>query len=292
MRKVDLKQLKAPEVILDQVLVDLIRKYSKRVRKQQIEQEKELREKLKPTASLTYIVRDQDKPDEQPIEDMLKLGTQKPRIIILKNDIIYTQDVMHFIPNYRKYFMSFLSALGDMVDITKDYESGLNILLEFRKKFGHILNDYIGKSTIAGFMANTVNQIQDNIFGGQDCEVIIVRNSTSEDLIKSVELGGNKSAVVVSGHGSISSVVMSDKVVSNDTLPTPKEPLKAFIQHTCGGKGHGVEMMGERIAEEVYGINYIATDSEHIRKPLNKRDLTKYKYTKGPSGKIYIEAEK
>ena len=301
MRTINIKQLAEsyppymiPDAILDQVIVDLIRKYAKGIRKQQIAQEKEFRDKLKPNTSLTYIVRDQDKPDEQPLENILRQKTEKPRIIILKNDIIHMQDVVHFSPNFRKYAVSLFATLEEAGKFIEESESELDGMLAFRKKIAHVMNDYIGKSTIAGFMANTANKIQDEIFNGQDCDVIIVRNSISEDLIKSVEMGGGKTVVVVSGHGSISSVSMNDKVVSNDTLPTPKEPLRAFVQHTCAGKGTGTEIMGERIAEEVYGSDINTTDAEFVRNPLTKRDMTKYKFTKSklPFGKIYLETEK
>jgi len=228
------------------------------LKKHQEEQAREVDNNFRdnPSISLTHIIREPDASGERPLKEVLGQESEKPRIIILANGIVNPQDIVQISPRLTKFGMA-----------------GLKLLSHLRGRYSATLNDIIGEESISGYMTNTIERIQEELFNKKDCEVIIVRNASREDLISSVELGGSNTAVVVGGHGTISSVSMTDGIVSNDELETPEEPLKAFIQHTCAGKDDGPEVMGDRIAEKVYGWDREANPVDFIKDPLHERSM-------------------
>lgn len=207
-----------------------------------------------PSIDLHSIIRNPDGSGGESLHILLdKEGGN--RIILLLNGIVNPQDIVQVSP--------VLTRLG---------MAGYKLMAHFRGRYGTTLNDLINGESIPKYISNTIRKIQEELFDGKDCEVIVVRNASKEDLHASVTLGGENAAVVVGGHGTINSVSMTDGEVRNEEINTPDKPLKAFIQHACAGESDKTgEEMGDRIANSVYGWRRGTNPVDFIKDPLHKR---------------------
>ncbi len=234
-----------------------IARFSRRnLKKHQQKQQSEIEEKLEgdDSVEINSVIREPNGTGGENLARLLDVELGMPRIVLLANGIVNPQDIIQVSPFLEKYGMRVFRL------VTKTRSSIIDTF-----------NGVINSDTATGYTINTVKVIQMQLFWGRKCKFIMVRNASAQDLQEAVQYGGNNTAVIVIGHGSLGSVSMTDGKVENTDIRTPQEPLKAFIQHTCASDKGEREMMGERLAEKVYGWKRDTNPTDFIDDPLHLR---------------------
>jgi len=211
-----------------------------------------------PKIKILSIIREPDGAGGADLKEYFSRGAEKSRIILLLNGIVMPQDISIASPFLEKWGMI-----------------GLRLAHRTHGRVIELLNETIREDTISGYIINTVRQIQTEIFEEKPCEVDIVFNASKEDLLCTVEMGGENTVLVVGGHGKLGSVSMTNGAVINKDIPTPKEPLMAFVQHTCAAPGKSKEEMGERWSQQTYGWKRGTDPTDFVDNPLVPRNPKK-----------------
>jgi hypothetical protein len=188
------------------------------------------------------------------ISQLLEDTSEKPRIILLMNGLVNPQDIVQVSPTLEKLGMAALRVLNGT-----------------RNQIANEIGDGLKGDTVSAYLANTIKHVQKDLFDGEGCEVILVFNSSTEDLQSVARLGGENTVLVVGGHGSLGSLSMTNGSVRNDEIPDPEAPLKAFVQHTCAGPSDCPEEMGTRWANQTYGWRRSTSPIDFVDNPLQER---------------------
>lgn len=193
-------------------------------------------------------------------DELLIDQKESPRIVLLMNGLVNPQDIVQVSPFLEKWGMA-----------------GLRLASKTRGRVIEVVDDTVRGDSISGYLINTVRNIKNDLFNGEPCDVIIVFNASKHDLNEVIKNGGENTALVVGGHGTLGSLSMTDGKVMNTDVETPKIPLKAFIQHTCAAPDDSTEEMGDRWAQQSYGWRRGTSPTDFIDYPLEPRKLTSKK---------------
>ena len=228
----------------------------KRLVKHQQKQQSDIEARLEGDDSVEFysFIRDPNGTGGDSLSNILVQESEEPQVILLANGIVNPRDIIQISP--------FLEKVGMKC---------LRLTSRTRAKIIDTLEEGICSDTTAGYTINTIKAVQGQLFDDKKCKVIMIRNATKQDLHDSVQYGGSNTAVITIGHGTLGSVSMTDGKVSNTDIETPHQPLKAFIQHTCASDRDESEVMGERLAEKVYGWDRGTSPVDFIDDPLHLR---------------------
>lgn len=229
----------------------------KRAKKMMTKQQAQVEKAFDADSSIemTSIVRNPDASGGLGLADLLKRSPDTPKIVILANGLVQPQDIAQVYPG--------IGALGMKM---------LRLISGFRSKVSKKVDGYVGKDTIPSYIVSTTKTIQKELLGDGNCKVIVIRNASKQDLFDAVQFGGGKTVLLVGGHGSLGSLSMTNGRVENSEIPTPKIPLKAFVQHTCAGpREDQSEEMGQRWAGTVFGWKRGTNPIDFIDEPLPYR---------------------
>jgi hypothetical protein len=207
------------------------------------------------TINFHSIIRQPDATGGENLVENLNPMQDKPRLILLLNGIVNPQDIVQVSPFVERWGMKVL-----------------RLQQRIRNRVSRVCDDTVAGDSIPDYIAKTVETIQRDIFNGANCEVIVVRNASKQDLLDVIQHGSSNTVLVVGGHGTLGSLSMTDGVVENATIPTPEKPLRAFIQHTCAQPDGHNQQMGDRWANTVYGWKRGTSPVDFLDNPLVLRD--------------------
>ena len=186
-------------------------------------------------------------------EEIKKAGLENNKVVLLLNGIVNPQDIVQAHPKLSRLFMALMRLQpGNVI------------------RYGIDLKKILKGDSIPEYVTNTTKSIQTELFNGEPIKVIIVRNASSKNLADVIENGGEKTVLVVGGHGDFGSLCMTDTLVKTNDVSTPEKKLKAFIQHTCAMNPEQEEM-GERFAQQTFGWKRGTNPVDFIENPLNPR---------------------
>jgi hypothetical protein len=188
------------------------------------------------------------------IKEKLKNAGVDNKIILLLNGIVNPQDIVQGMnPIITRLLMAFLRL--QPISLTR---YGLDV-----KKLSK-------GDSISNYIINTTEEIKKELFNDKPVNVVIVRNASSKDLSDVIQVGGENTVLVVGGHGTFSSLRMTDKSVSSKDISNPEKRLKAFVQHTCA-MNKEQEEIGSRFALKTFGWKRGTNPLDFIEEPLHPR---------------------
>lgn len=192
------------------------------------------------------------------IEDELqKFRPEENKLIMLLNGVVNPQDIVQANPKLERVMMACLRIHPVNVAI-----HGLNA-----KKI-------IQGDSIPDYIINTIKTTHEKIFENENLNVLVVRNSSTKNLLDTIKAGGEKTVLVVGGHGDFGTLSMTDKSITSEDVPSPEKKLKAFIQHTCAlKKDKKQEEMGKRFSQKTFGWKRLTSPLDFIEEPLKSRNI-------------------
>lgn len=184
-------------------------------------------------------------------EELKKAGVNNNKIILLLNGIVNPQDIVQGLsPHVARLFMALLRLQSN--------------------RYGLDVKKLSKGDSIPDYVINTTKEVQSELFENKPVKVLVVRNASSKDLLDVVQVGEENTVLVVGGHGTFSSLRMTDKSVSSEDIPDPEKRLKAFVQHTCA-VNKGGEEIGSRFAQKTFGWTRGTSPLDFIEEPLHPR---------------------
>lgn len=231
----------------------------KDLEKEQARQQKKVEENFEndPSIKISSFF---NKPDGSGfnIEDELqKFKPEENKLIMLLNGVVNPQDIVQANPKLARVMMAYLRI--HPVNIAMH---GLNA-----RKIIH-------GDSIPGYIINTIKKVREEIFGNENLNVLIVRNSSTKNLLDVIKIGGEKTVLAVGGHGDFGTLSMTDKSIKSEDILPPEKKLKAFVQHTCAlKKDKRQEEMGKKFSQKTFGWDRLTSPLDFIEQPLKSRNM-------------------